>query len=57
MTGITLVNITSYPDLYRVFADGANGYLVEYNKFLALGMPRFFDLMCRLIWDLRQCVE
>ena len=57
MTGITLVSITSYPDLYRVFADGANGYLVEYNKFLALGMPRFFDLMCRLIWDLRQCVE
>lgn len=57
MTGITLVNITSYPDLYRVFADGANGYLVEYNKFLALGMPCFFDLMCRLIWDLRQYVE
>ena len=57
MTGITLVNITSYPDLYRVFADGTNGYLVEYNKFLALGMPHFFDLMCRLIWDLRQCVE
>lgn len=57
MTGITLVNITSYPDLYRVFADGPNGYLVEYNKFLALGMPCFFDLMCRLIWDLRQCVE
>lgn len=57
MTGITLVNITSYLDLYRVFADGPNGYLVEYNKFLALGMPCFFDLMCRLIWNLRQCVE
>lgn len=56
LTGITLVNLTA-SGAFRVINDSPNSYTVMYDDALADGIPRFFDLMCRLLWDLRQCVE
>lgn len=56
LTGITLVNLTA-SEAFRVINDSPNSYTVMYDDALADGIPRFFDLMCRLLWDLRQCVE
>lgn len=56
LTGITLVNLTA-SEAFRVINDSPNSYTVMYDDALADGIPHFFDLMCRLLWDLRQCVE
>ena len=57
LTGITFANLAAYMAAFRVLDAGPNAYTVMYDPSLADGIPCFFDLMCRLLWDLRQCAE
>lgn len=36
---------------------GGEGYVVLYDTRLARGIPRFFDRVARLLWDLRACTR
>lgn len=54
MTGVTFANIARYRGALRLSLVGPNDYLVEHSGALAVGIPCFHDLVCRLIWDLRQ---
>lgn len=56
LTGITLANLTASIAAFRVLNDRPNNYTVIYDGTLADGIPHFFDLMCRLLWDLRLCM-
>ena len=56
LTGITLANLAAYMAAFRVLNDRPNNYTVIYDGTLADGIPHFFDLMCRLLWDLRLCM-
>lgn len=56
LTGITLANLAASMAAFRVLNDKPNNYTVIYDGTLADGIPRFFDLMCRLLWDLRLCM-
>ncbi|WP_342994776.1 hypothetical protein [Parolsenella catena] len=56
LTGITLANLAAYMAAFRVLNDKPNNYTVIYDGTLADGIPHFFDLMCRLLWDLRLCM-
>ena len=55
LTGITFANMANYTDSFRIKSEGPNAYQVEYSEPVAIGLPRFFGMVCRLIWDLRQC--
>ena len=57
LTGITLANLAASMAAFRVLDAGPNAYTVMYDPSLADGIPCFFDLMCRLLWNLRQCAE
>lgn len=57
LTGITLANLAASMAAFRVLNDRPNNYTVIYDGTLADGIPHFFDLMCRLLWDLRQYAE
>ena len=56
LTGITLANLAASMAAFRVLNDRPNNYTVVYDGALADGIPHFFDLMCRLLWDLRLCM-
>lgn len=56
LTGITLANLAASMAAFRVLNDRPNNYTVIYDGTLADGIPHFFDLMCRLLWDLRLCM-
>ena len=56
LTGITLANLAASMAAFRVLNDRPNNYTVVYDGTLADGIPHFFDLMCRLLWDLRLCM-
>ena len=56
LTGITLANLAASMAAFRVLNDKPNNYTVIYDGTLADGIPHFFDLMCRLLWDLRLCM-
>ena len=56
LTGITLANLAANMAAFRVLNDRPNNYTVTYDGTLADGIPHFFDLMCRLLWDLRLCM-
>lgn len=55
LTGITFANMANYTDSFRIKSEGPDAYQVEYSEPVAIGLPRFFGMVCRLIWDLRQC--
>ena len=57
LTGATFANIANYKDSFRIRCEAPNAYLVEYGEAVAIGIPRFFGMACRLVWDLRQCVD
>lgn len=40
-----------------VVEGGGEGYVVFYDTRLARGIPRFFDRVARLLWDLRACTR
>ena len=56
LTGITLANLAASMAAFRVLNDRPNNYTVIYDGTLADGIPHFFDLMSRLLWDLRLCM-
>lgn len=56
LTGITFANLAASMAAFRVLNDRPNNYTVIYDGTLADGIPHFFDLMCRLLWDLRLCM-
>ena len=56
LTGITFANLAASMAAFRVLNDRPNNYTVVYDGTLADGIPHFFDLMCRLLWDLRLCM-
>lgn len=57
LTGITFANLAAYMAAFRVLDADPNAYTVMYDPSLADGIPCFFDLMCRLLWNLRQYAE
>ena len=56
LTGITLANLAASMAAFKVLNGRPNNYAVIYDGTLADGIPHFFDLMCRLLWDLRLCM-
>ncbi len=56
LTGITLANLAACNGALRIVMMGdANVYGVLYDVRLSLGIPCFFNLVARMIWDLRRC--
>lgn len=54
LTGITLANLASFARAIIVRNTDDGNYGVLYDSRLAVGIPCFFNLMARLIWDMRQ---
>lgn len=54
LTGITFANLAACNKALMVRNNEPNQYAVAYDARLAEGIPCFFDLACRLLWDLRQ---
>ena len=54
LTGITLANLAAFAHAVVVRNTDDGNYGVLYDNRLAMGIPCFFDLMARLIWDMRQ---
>lgn len=54
MTGITLANLAACAAAFQVTQVEGSVYTVLYDGRLAQGIPCFFDLVGRLLWDLRQ---
>ena len=54
MTGITLANLAACAAAFQITKVVGSAYTVLYDGRLALGIPCFFDLIGRLLWDLRQ---
>lgn len=57
LTGITLANLAACGSAFSVRMVGDNQYALIYDARLARGIPHFFDLTARLLWDLRQCTR
>lgn len=53
LTGITLMNLTACAKAFQIRATDENQYAVIYDMRLSAGIPSFFDLIARLMWDLR----
>ena len=53
LTGITLMNLTACAKAFQIRATDENQYAVIYDTRLSIGIPSFFDLIARLMWDLR----
>ena len=54
LTGITLTNLAAFARAVAVRNTDDGNYGVLYDNRLAMGIPCFFNLMARLIWDMRQ---
>ena len=57
LTGLTLANLAACGKAFFVQNPGDNKYLVGYDGRLAQGIPEFFNLVARLIWNLRQGLD
>lgn len=53
LTGITLVNLAACGGAFRIASPEPDAYAIVYDVRLAKGIPCFFDLMARLMWDAR----
>lgn len=56
LTGITLANLAACGASFQVKCTD-DGYLVIYDTRLGMGIPHFFDLVARMMWDLRSCMR
>ncbi len=56
LTGITLANLCE-SSRGLIFRGGFDAYQVLFDTRLSRGIPRFFDLIARMLWDLRGCVK
>lgn len=54
LTGITLANLAAYAQAVTVCNKNDSDYAVRCDKRLTAGIPCFFNLVARLIWDMRQ---
>lgn len=54
LTGITLANLAACGAAFQVKLQDVNSYAVIYDTRLAMGIPSFYSLIARLLWDLRQ---
>lgn len=57
LTGLTLANLAACGKAFCVQKVGSGSYRVIFDGRLILGIPRFLDLVARLLWDLRQCTN
>lgn len=57
LTGLTLANLAACGKTLCVQKAKAGSYRVIFDGRLILGIPRFLDLVARLLWDLRQCTN
>ena len=56
LTGITLANLAAMASSIRLGDEiSRDTYTLMYDTRLAKGIPQFFNLMGRLIWDMRAC--
>lgn len=56
LTGITLANLAAMASSIRLDDEiSRDTYTLMYDTRLARGIPQFFNLMGRLIWDMRAC--
>mgnify|MGYP004566415671 CR=1 FL=1 len=56
LTGITLANLAAMASSIRLDDEiSRDTYTLMYDTRLAKGIPQFFNLMSRLIWDMRAC--
>lgn len=56
LTGITLANLAAMASSIRLDNEvSRDTYTLMYDTRLAKGIPQFFNLMGRLIWDMRAC--
>lgn len=56
LTGITLANLAAMASSIRLDDEiSPDTYMLMYDTRLAKGIPQFFNLMGRLIWDMRAC--
>ncbi len=54
LTGITLANLAAYAQAITVCNANDGGYAVRCDNRLTAGIPCFYNLVARLIWDMRQ---
>ena len=54
LTGITLANLAACGHALKFAKQESDSYLVMYDVRLAQGIPCFFDLVARMLWDLRE---
>lgn len=56
LTGITLMNLAACAQALVVDSAEDNAYRVMFDTRLSMGIPQFFTLVARLIWDVRDAV-
>ena len=56
LTGITLMNLAACAQALVVDSAEDNVYRVMFDTRLPMGIPQFFTLVARLIWDVRDAV-
>lgn len=54
LTGITLSNLAACGAAFQVRTKAEDEYVVIFDTRLVRGIPAFFSLIARLLWDLRQ---
>lgn len=54
LTGITLANLAACGAAFQVKTQNEDDYIVIYDTRLGIGIPSFYNLIARLLWDLRQ---
>ncbi len=58
LTGITLANLAACDSAIVLNKlESFEAYTVLYDPRLEWGIPQFFNLVARMVWDLRQCVK
>lgn len=57
LTGLTLANLAACGGAIKVKLSEEDFYTVVFDSRLARGIPRFFSLCARMMWDLRQTTK
>ncbi|MCI9494925.1 MAG: hypothetical protein HFJ67_04635 [Adlercreutzia mucosicola] len=57
LTGITFANLAACGAAFQVVSVKGDTYSVVFDTRLAIGVPQFFNLVARLLWDWRQILK
>ena len=57
MTGITFANLAACSGAFRIQLTADDEYICLYDTRLSMGIPHFFDLIARLLWDFRSLMK